>query len=31
MKPAEIYILNHPEFYRYLLINLQLIIHNTAP
>jgi hypothetical protein len=31
MKPAEIYILNQPELYRDILLNLQIIIENTIP
>jgi len=31
MKPAEVYILNQPEIYREILLNLQVIIENALP
>jgi hypothetical protein len=31
MKPAEEYIINQPEFYKEILLNLQVIIENSMP
>jgi hypothetical protein len=31
MKPAEVYILNQPEKYRDIILNLQIIIENQIP